>query len=97
MDMKRPAIFTHCHVFVHIILEFPDLVQDRLQQHLAGSQSGTYVSSWIMTDPPEFFLTGLRVSSFLAPRFLNPSGAFKSHVPPTDSGEEPEKEQISHE
>ncbi len=36
-----------------------------------------------------FFFTGLRVSSFLAPCFLNPSGAFKSHVLLTDSGEEP--------
>mgnify|MGYP003347445284 CR=1 FL=1 len=53
------------NVFVHVSLKFPDLVQDRLQLHLAGSQSWTFVSNSIMTDPRDVFLQKLRKSSFL--------------------------------
>ena len=65
VDVKLPAILRQRHVFVHVSLEFLDLVQDRLQLHLAGSQSWNYVCNWIMTDPRDVFLPGLRESSFL--------------------------------
>ena len=66
LDVKLPAILRQRHVFVHVSLEFLDLVQDRLQLNLAGSQSWTYVCNCIMTDPRDVF----------PPRLLNPSGAF---------------------
>jgi len=56
VDVKLPAILRQRHVFVHVSLEFPDRVQDRLQLHLAGAWSWTYVCNWIMTDPRGVFL-----------------------------------------
>jgi hypothetical protein len=65
VDVKLPAILRHRHVFVNVSPEFPDLVQDRLQLHLAGSQSRTYVCNCLMTDPQDVFPPRLRESSFL--------------------------------
>ena len=69
LDVNLLAILRQRHVFVHVSLVFLDLVQDRPHLHLAGSQSWTFVSNWIMIDP-----RGEKGRS--PPRLLNPSEAF---------------------
>ena len=65
MHFQRLPILRLRHIFVHISLEFLHLIQVRLQLHLAGSKSWTFVHNCIMTDPRDVFLPGHRESDFL--------------------------------